>query len=178
MVGDPGVNKPVTMHEDLLGRFVEDRGELLGYLRALVPGDLVDDVFQETFLVVMRRVGDFEPGRDFPAWVRGIARNIARQVRERHGRTAAPLPDDVVDLIDQAHVQADAEREDRTHLRTCLDRLGGTQREMLRQRYQVGHSLDRLAELVGRSPGAVQVALSRLRAALQECIERERRAHA
>lgn len=178
MVGGSGLNKPVTMHEDLLCRFVADRGELLGYLRALVPGDLVDDVFQETFLVVMRRVADFDRNRDFPAWVRGIARHVALQVRERHGRLVAPLPDDVLELIEQAHAQASDERDDLVHLRACLEHVGGSQREMLRQRYQQGQSLERLAQETGRTPGAVQVALSRLRAVLLECIERERRVHA
>ncbi|MEK7412416.1 MAG: sigma-70 family RNA polymerase sigma factor [Planctomycetota bacterium] len=166
------------MHEDLLCRFVEDRGELMGYLRVLVPGDLVDDAFQETFLVVMRRVADFERERDFPAWVRGIARNVALQVRDRHRRASVALPDDVVDLIDQAHAQPDHDREDLVHLRTCLGRLGTAQREMLRQRYHAGHSLHRLAEAAGRTPGAVQVALSRLRTTLQECIERARQVRA
>ena len=61
--------------DGLMRAFVARRAELLGYLRAIAPPDLVEDAFQEAFLVVHRRLADFRSDGDFPAWVRGIARN-------------------------------------------------------------------------------------------------------
>lgn len=168
-------------HDDLLRQFVAERGELLGYLRCLVPGQLVEDVFQEVFLVVVKRAAEFDRSRDFSAWVRGIARKVAHKVRAKQS-CAPTLPDDVVDLVsvayDEARASASDERDDLRHLSVCLDRLAEAQRELLRRRYHDGLSLERLAAMTGRSAGAVQVALSRLRSVLSECITHQRRVEA
>ena len=56
-------------------------------LRLGVPRDAVEDACQETFLVVHRRLADFE-GRGSPrAWLFGIARRVAYRVRRSHDRT-------------------------------------------------------------------------------------------
>ncbi len=163
------------MHDDLLRRFVANRGELLGYLTSLLPGHLIDDAFQEVFLVVVKRADHFDRTRDFDAWVRGIARNVARRVRDAHA-AHAPLPDDIADLVETAYHEAeDPARDDLRRLRVCLDQVGEAQRELLRRRYHEGLSMAELAAATGRTAGAVQVALSRLRASLFECIERARR---
>lgn len=167
----------VTKHDDLLARFLADRGELLGYLRCLVPADLIDDVFQETFLVLNRRLGDFDRGRDFSAWVRGIARNVARQARDKREIRVAPLSDDLVADLELVYAEPvdDAYDLDLTHLRVCLDQLGPSQRDLLRRRYHANQSLAELAHDTERTPGAVQVALSRLRAILFACIQKRRK---
>lgn len=159
-----------------LRSFIGDRAALLGYLRTLLPHDLVEDAFQEVFLVVHRKVDEFDQSRDFPAWVRGIARNIAHQVLAKARRAVALPPDALLERIDQAASEAEAEpHDDRHHLADCLAKLSDKQRDLLRQRYVDGLMLDQLAIATGRTVGAVQVALSRLRLALQECIERQRK---
>ncbi len=55
-------------------------------LRLGVPRHAVEDASQETFLVVHRRLGDFE-GRGSPrAWLFGIARRVAFRVRRSQDR--------------------------------------------------------------------------------------------
>jgi RNA polymerase sigma-70 factor (ECF subfamily) len=162
--------------EDLLRRFVQERDLLLGYLRLLLPVDQAEDVFQETFLVVHRRVGDFERGRDFAAWVRGIARNLAMKARERHGRLR-PMPSEaLLALADRALDEADDVPEaDLGALHDCLARLPAAQRRLLDLRYRSGCDLAAIAEQVGRTAAAVQVALSRLRSMLQDCVRQRLR---
>jgi len=161
-----------------LRSFIGDRAALLGYLRTLVPHDLVEDAFQEVFLVVHRKVGEFDQGRDFAAWVRGIARNVALQVLAKARRAVSLPPEALLARIDQAASEAEADPEphdDRRHLTDCLAKLSESHRDLLRQRYTDGLMLEELAAATGRTAGAVQVALSRLRSTLQECIERQRK---
>ena len=167
----------MTGNADLLARFLAERGELLGYLRCLVPGELVDDVFQETFLVLNRRLGDFDRDRDFSAWVRGIARNVAREARARHQLRAAPVSDDLLAELELVYAEPvdDDESMDLNHLRACLDQLGADQRDLLHRRYHANQSLAEVARATDRTPGAVQVALSRLRTILFDCIQRRRK---
>ena len=170
----------MSARDQVLAEFIARRGELLGYLAGLLPAHLIDDAFQETFLVVLRRADDFDARRDLGAWARGIARFVALKVRRRHG-AHQPLPDAILALVDTAHEEAAADGEvadDLHRLRQCLHGVAPGQRELLRRRYHDGQPLSELARAVGRSEGAVQVALSRLRAALLDCILRARKAGA
>ncbi len=51
-----------------------------------VPTDAVDDVTQEIFLVIHRRLGDFEGRSSLRSWIYGIARNTVRTHRRTRGR--------------------------------------------------------------------------------------------
>jgi RNA polymerase sigma-70 factor (ECF subfamily) len=161
--------------DDLIQRFLADRDLLLGYLRLLLPHDQAEDAFQEVFLVVHRRLGDYDRSRDFSAWVRGIARNIALKLRERSGRLRATAPDTLMALADRALDETDDDpAEDLSGLAGCLDRLKGDHRRLLDGRYREGRSIAELAVESGSTAGAVQVMLSRLRASLLDCLRRKR----
>ncbi len=170
------------MSDDLLQRFIAERASLIGYLRLLLPSDdAVEDVFQDTFLVVSRRAADFERDRDLGAWVRGIARNLALKRRTAARRMGVVDPLALADSLDLAYAEAeqadDRTGEDIVHLTSCLQRLADPQRDLLRMRYELGRSMTDLATATGRTERALQVALSRLRAALHDCISRQRRTH-
>ena len=64
--------------EELIRRFTGIRASILGYLRILV-GDphLAEDLFQDISVVVLEKTSTFDRAKDFGAWVRGIARNVA-----------------------------------------------------------------------------------------------------
>lgn len=61
-------------------------------LRALgVDPTAVDDAAQEVFLVVHRRLGDYDGRAAARAWIFGIARRVAHDARRKHGRQQARL---------------------------------------------------------------------------------------
>jgi RNA polymerase sigma-70 factor (ECF subfamily) len=65
-------------------------GELFGYLRRyLGDGNLADDVFQNTFLQVFTKIGQYEPGRPVRPWLYTIATNQAIDALRRQGRHQA-----------------------------------------------------------------------------------------
>ena len=51
----------------------------------------VDDLAQEVFIIAYRKLPEFESGRDFGVWLRGIARNKLKQHFERITRQATSL---------------------------------------------------------------------------------------
>src|SRR5437764_5781444 len=55
--------------------------------------DFADDVLQETWLTVVRRIADFDPQRaPFIAWLRGIAAKVIRgQLRRRLPQSSADV---------------------------------------------------------------------------------------
>lgn len=57
-------------------------------LRFGVAPDVAEDLLHEVFLVVRRRLGDFERGRSLRGWLYGIARGVAANHRRGQSRAA------------------------------------------------------------------------------------------
>lgn len=60
-------------------------------LRLGIPRANVDDVAQDVFLVVRRRLGDYDAARSLPAWLFGITRRVASEYRRSTGRAGRRL---------------------------------------------------------------------------------------
>lgn len=168
--------------DDLARLFIAGRASLLGYLRAIVRDPhRAEDLLQETWVVVMKRLDDFDPSRDFGAWTRGIARNLARNaLRSAHSRKMTYLAsEELLDAIDTAFEGvSESERRDTdadmSMLKYCLGKVSVSNRQMLHLRYRAGMRIDEIAKKLGRSSGSIQVALYRVRQSLLKCIERRR----
>jgi hypothetical protein len=96
--------------DELMQAFLDRRADLLAYLRAIGSANLAEDAFQETYLVVQRRLADFRRDGDFHAWVRGIPRNVLRQLARRSQRVRVLADDALTDLIDQAMATVTVQR--------------------------------------------------------------------
>ena len=182
------INPPAYQHmpepsdAELMQRFLAGRADLLAYLRAVGPAELAEDAFQETFLVVQRRLADFQRNGSFGAWTRGIGRMLLRKLVEKRGRLRPMADDSLAAMIDDSLAEFEEREptasEDLPRLQRCLQRLGDEQRRLLDLRYGQNLSLEAISAASRRSSGAVQVALSRIRSALAICIERQRQASA
>jgi RNA polymerase sigma-70 factor (ECF subfamily) len=136
----------------------------LRYL-GVAEADLMDAA-QEVFLVVNRRHSEFEGRASMSTWIHEICVRVAFSTRRRNRRrreeiVAAP-PERGVDAEQDARIVA---REDRALLRTLLDSLDETQRQIV-----VLHEIERLpmrevAQIVGCP---LQTAYSRCKAALEK----------
>jgi RNA polymerase sigma-70 factor len=161
--------------DELVREFQRGRFRLVAYIRALVGDpDLTEDLFQETSVVVLQKLPSFDTDRDLHAWTRGIARNLVLRHREQ-ARRLVPFADDrLIDLVDSAFEERPAEGldEQRGLLRRCLELLASGSRELLDLRYASGLPLREIAGRLDRTEGAVQVALSRVRKWLTDCVAR------
>lgn len=167
-------------HDDLIRRFTGMRASVLGYLRVLVrDAHLAEDLFQETCLVVLRKVAEFDPSGDFGAWVRGIALNLARNVLRKERYVHLMPSPNLAEAIERTFASATAAEDEELALRLerlgeCMEQVGSRQRKLLELRYQGRATIREIAQRTGRTEGAVQVALSRVRQFLLKCIERHK----
>ena len=158
---------------DVQRLFLAHAESIRASITALAGGDaaLADDVFQEVFLVIDRRAADFRPGADFAAWARGIARHKLLEAR-RQRRRGADIDTDAIGLLAvDAQPEDDSQRR-RQALRECLGTLSPRARELTELRYRSQLSPQDIAERVGWTVNAVNVALSRVRRHLRACAER------
>jgi RNA polymerase sigma-70 factor (ECF subfamily) len=136
-----------------------------GYLR-LRGGRDVDDLTSETFLGVFRNIGAFSGSSDqFRSWVFVIAHRRLqddRRHRARHPEEAvAPAVGDDSDPMvgggPAGDVEHDAWRAMGTaRVRALCDRLAPDQGDVLLLRILGDLTVDQVAEVVGKSPGAVK----------------------
>jgi len=148
-------------------------------LHALLGGALpdpgtVDDLVQQAFVQAYRHLGRFDPSRPFLPWITAIARNLLVDHLRRRRRRDSRLDEYRLHLLRLGDEGGGDEVLDRRRraLASCLEELPDDGREALRLRYRDDRDLGEIGAAIGRTPGATQRFLSRLRRRLRECIER------
>lgn len=161
--------------DDFLRLFNAHRRQILVYLATLLPSQAdVDDVFQETSMVLWREFHEFKPGTIFAAWACAIAFNRVRAWRSRRNRDQLVFSDSMLQLIsEQLLTHSDYYQERLQALDGCIASLRVHHRDLLNNRYQSGMSIEAIAEKSQRTPTAVYRMLSRIRQTLYECVERK-----
>lgn len=146
------------------------RSSLFGFILAMVRDfNLAEELFQEVSVRILEREEEFTPGTNFGAWARAFARRTVLEEQRRRGRL---LLDDraVAAVAEKMDDAPETESEQREALGHCLEGIHENSRQLLTLRYEQSLSMAEIGEKLGRTAGAVQVALSRVRAWLADCI--------
>ncbi len=143
------------------------------YVCALVPTEDAEDILQETYVVLWKKFGEFDPDRDFFAWARGIARFEVLKYRQRLGREVKGLDPEVIEALGAESEQKQKFLEARqAALNDCLKKLRQKDRRLIQQRYAPGVRAKQLADKLGRSVNSLNTSLHRIRRTLWECVNR------
>jgi RNA polymerase sigma-70 factor (ECF subfamily) len=145
------------------------------YLRRLgVPAADRDDLAQEVFLTVHRRLDTYDPSRPLRPWVIGIC---ARTVLH-YWRTARRRPADPTDLpaLERAAASTAPDHEHRLLLAQLLGGLDADKRTLFVLHELEGFSVPELAELSNQSINTVYSRLRRTRQELAAVVAAEQRA--
>jgi RNA polymerase sigma-70 factor (ECF subfamily) len=153
--------------------------ELYGYLRRYVgDGNLAEDVFQNTFLQVYLKSGQYEVGRRVRPWLYTIATHQAVDALRRNGRRQAVSlelareagPDGEADCLaatlegrDPSPFETASGLEQAERVRAAVNRLPEFLRRVLLLAYYQGLKYREVAEVMDIPVGTVK---SRLHAAL------------
>jgi len=139
-------------------------------LRALgVPAAATDDAAQDVFLVVHRRLDDYDDRLPIRGWLFGIARNVARRHRER-ARREPPLH-----LVGEGRGIDDAMqlREAATFVERFLDTLDDDQRAVFVLAQLEGLTAPEIAESLGVNPNTVYSRLRTARLKFEKAVARQ-----
>lgn len=129
------------------------------------------DLLQETNLTLLRKVDDFELGTNFTAWATRIARYHVLNHRKKMNRDRLVFDDSLFEELCARQTERNDELCRYTEaMRTCLQKMPTSQREILEQRYAPGGSVTTLAKAHQKSVGAISQLLYRLRQALMDCV--------
>ena len=159
--------------QDYVGLIARHQWALRGFILMLMPGSSdVDDVLQETNIVLWQKRKRFKMGTNFLAWATTIARFQVMRFRGIASRVGAlPFSDEFVEDLAEELVPPDSKQPIFAALDQCMGKLGEKQRELLMVRYTPGKSIKEHAERLGTSAEVLRVTLHRVRQALKQCIE-------
>lgn len=159
----------------MIDRYIQQYGRrLYGLCRCLCsnPCD-ADDLYQETWLRVVKHIGQYDPGREFEPWLTRICVNTYRSTLRRLAKS--PLLDftdgDEKDrLLDSVPAPEEA---DYSALYEAVDRLPEKLRLAVVLFYFRGEDLASTAQILRIPVGTVKSRLSKARKLLKEVLADE-----
>jgi len=131
-----------------------------------------DDLLQRTGLVIWRKFDQYEPGTDFLAWARQIAKFEVLSYLKAASRSRVCFSTETIELLADESDEVDASESHHDALRLCLEGLRSTDRELVRRCYEAHGTIQQVAIEIGRSADGVYHSLHRIRQALLRCIDR------
>lgn len=162
--------------DEIVQLIVKHQSALRAFLVSLMPGRPdVEDLMQETSMVIWQKRGDFELGTDFKAWMFSVARyRIMAYWRDEKRRKVSALPEELLHkLADQVEEEGFAGIDQRyQYLGECIQTLRPEDRGLVLRRHLSGVTPGQLAQELGRTSNSVRVSLHRIRAILRHCIRR------
>jgi RNA polymerase sigma-70 factor, ECF subfamily len=142
---------------------------LAAFLHRQTAGRDVEDLYQETWLRVVRHADRFDADRRFSTWLFQIAVNLCRDWHRRPPPEARPPADEPAAAeLERADAALDAAQ--------LLARLPAAQREVVILRYYHDLSEDDVAKILDIPKGTVKSRLHQAIAHLAALVEAEKRA--
>lgn len=144
-----------------------------------VHPDSLDDAVQEVFLVVHRRLGEFEGRSSLRTWLYAIARRVARNVRRGAGRRGAaePVAGDLLDAGGRTPLELAERAEAGRVLLEVVDGLSEDQREVFLLVEVEEMSVPEAAEALGVNLNTCYSRLRAARARFERLLAARRRDH-
>jgi RNA polymerase sigma-70 factor (ECF subfamily) len=145
-----------------------------------VPAAAMDDVVQEVFLVVHRKLPEFEGRSTVRTWLSAIVRRVVSDhVKKRGNRATAQEALHDHPVCSDEDPAADLERRAAAELvDRLLEKISDVQREVFVLFELEQLTTREIAELTGTNENTVQTRLKAARKAFQRALERHRAANA
>jgi len=131
---------------------------------------VAEDIVQECFIVAVRRLREFDPGRaSFGGWLKGIALNLLRNQGRRTARRGDRGSSEELDALPAPERRAapNGDLELAEEIALAMAGLPDRYRQVLRARYEEGLAVGDIALRLGETAKAVESLLSRAREAFR-----------
>lgn len=152
----------------------EHHASLRHYIAALgVNHAWVDDLAQETFLIVYRKWDEFTKVDNQGAWLRTVAKNLVLNETAKIGRRQRLFNEKLTSLLIEAEDRQPAPEyspETLKALKTCISLLTDRSRTVVEARYFRNRTSQDIGEDLDMKPAAVRKVLFHARHALADCL--------
>lgn len=154
------------------------RPMLITYLNAILyDRTLAEDLTQETLLAAYKAIDTFRKDGNFGAWLRGIARNKARDSARAAMRRPLTVDSRIVEGMEEVYGLFDVPQQNAGSwderldvMLGCVNKLSGSLREAVLLVYSQGYSLEETAQALNSTFNAVSQRLFRARNMIRKCV--------
>jgi RNA polymerase sigma-70 factor (ECF subfamily) len=152
---------------------------LYRYLSRLVQDPaLADDLFQQTWLKVMEKIGSYDARARFDTWLFSVAHNLAIDHLRRKRGSSLDAPDDTgmtpgdrLRSVGADPLETCLESERAAILAAATQELPAIYREVLSLRFEEGMRLEQIADVVAIPLSTVKSRLHRALESLRDRVE-------
>lgn len=160
---------------DFTARWVASQPMITAYIASVVRDyHETEDLLQKVAVIAFKKREEYDTERPFYAWAAGIARFELLRWRRDKARNNHVFTPETIERIErvssQIHDELDARR---SALRYCLEKLNPKGRQFVEFHYVRGLAPSQIAQELGAKPGAIRVALHRIREQLHKCINQQ-----
>jgi len=170
----PAVRASGNATDDFVALLLANQRRVYSFIGALLPNRIdLDDVYQQTCMMLWEKRALFDPTKPFLPWAYAFARHEAFNHARRKRAAGIVLSDRLLEQLACEREQADGRAENRrAALEQCVNGLAEGQRDLLRERYEGLKSVKEMAAERKMSAAALTMRLQRIRHALIKCVER------
>lgn len=157
--------------KDALAELIERYERPLRYFinRLLDNSELTEDIFQDTWLTVIRRIHSLREIDAFPAWLYRIARNkVYQQLRKK--RNVSVLDENIA--VENHDKDDDFSVEDAAKVHKCLKELPPEYREVLMLRFLEQMSYEQISQVLNCKLGTVRSRIYYAKIAIKKELEK------
>jgi RNA polymerase sigma factor (sigma-70 family) len=111
--------------------------------------DLIEEILNDTMLVVWQKAGEFRNDSRPSTWIFGIAYRRTMKSLRRKDREQGELPQDMPASVNDGPELVVARKQIQTMLQEALDKLSAEQRAVVQLTYFHGYSYSEIATITG-----------------------------
>ena len=159
--------------DEFVALYTRYEQKLYRYVAALLAhSDEVEDVLQETAIVLWQKFAQYRRDEPFLPWACAVARyEVLNHCQRARTRRKYFQPATLEMLADTRLERNDLLEAQSRWTRKCVDKLPPPDRQLVEDRYDSEQTLAELAAETGRTPNSLYKALQRIRGKLLECVE-------
>jgi len=152
--------------------FMANESRIYTYILMLVPHRAeADDIMQETAMITWKRFADFEVGTDFAKWARRIAFYKILDFRKKRNKKRIYFNENLLSTLAEHAEKTLSEADPRLEaLKSCLERLGESDHELICLHYEQGVTIKKIAQDLKRSIQGMYKVMTRIHNQLLRCI--------
>ena len=137
--------------------------------------EAADDIAQDVFVAAYENLNRFDDQRSLKSWLIGIAKNKSklhlRSESRRRKRELGLLEYQIQEwTVQEIEDELLTDASEQGSLTNCIDRLAPESRQLVKNHYFDGKTLESIASESNRTSGSLRMMLLRIRKALAKCI--------
>jgi RNA polymerase sigma-70 factor (ECF subfamily) len=132
-----------------------------------------EELLQETAIYLWEQFDQYQEGTNFWAWAACVAKFRVLDFHKKNRKTRPLFENSVYQqLFEIADVSTEDSVERVRALKSCLGKLGSAELQLLSLRFQDRFSIQRIAQLTGRSRHGLYKTLARILGLVRDCMTR------